>query len=131
MVDQDLLLYRSVQSSCRDLFVIDHDDEQLEVSAVFSFSDDYLGFQGHFPGRPILPAVAQLAAVRCVVEHYLKKEVKPAGYSRVKFRGMICPEQEMKVRVLLVKTERNYSADFFISDDSGESIADGSCLFID
>ena len=38
-------------------------DGQGNVSARFVFPADFLGFQGHFPGNPVLPGVCMVQAV--------------------------------------------------------------------
>lgn len=130
MVGQEMTLYRSLQACCENVTISGAGTERPEGRATFRFAMDFEGFQGHFPGKPVLPAVVQLAVVRCVTERLLKNDLQPAGYSRVKFRRMIGPEQEMIVKVLLAKRDDSWSAEFSITNSAGESIADGTCMFV-
>jgi len=47
-------------------------DGQGNLSACFTFPADFLGFQGHFPGNPVLPGV-------CIVQAVMAMAAKSAG----------------------------------------------------
>lgn len=40
-------------------------------TADYRLPQDFLGFMGHFPGNPVLPALLQVAMVRLVIEEAL------------------------------------------------------------
>jgi 3-hydroxymyristoyl/3-hydroxydecanoyl-(acyl carrier protein) dehydratase len=54
-------------------------------------------FEGHFPGRPVLPGVAQLAMVFDVIQGALDAPVRVLEVSRVRFKQMILPEDHLRV----------------------------------
>lgn len=121
-------LYRGLCSCCRS---VDIDEGDLSGNAVFVFGPDYPGFEGHFPGNPILPAVVQLAAVRYVTGAVLKRGVHPVEYTRVKFRGSVLPDEKVEVRVQLHEEEDDsWSVKFGIEKDNGKNIAGGVALFV-
>lgn len=43
------------------------------ISARFCFSPDFIGFKGHFPGKPVLPGVCKVQAVLCMIEKNNRK----------------------------------------------------------
>lgn len=81
---------------------------------------DHPCLPGHFPGRPIVPAVLILAEVEAVVaEAALGRRV--AGIVRAKFHRPLDPDT---VFVVTVRTEAG-TADFACRDEAGGLIADG------
>ena len=78
--------------------------EKNENSVVLEFSipgsSDY--FDGHFPGYPILPAVAQIDLImRCASQH-LGTGMGISEIKRIKFTNLILPNVP-----LLLKLEKN------------------------
>ena len=56
-------------------------------------------FSGHFPGEPILPGIAQLGIVYDTVCGARKRLFSLAGFSRVKFKKIIRPQDCLKITV--------------------------------
>jgi 3-hydroxymyristoyl/3-hydroxydecanoyl-(acyl carrier protein) dehydratase len=56
-------------------------------------------FSGHFPGEPILPGIAQLGIVYDTVCWARKRHFNLAGFSRVKFKKIIRPQDCLKITV--------------------------------
>lgn len=57
----------------------------------YVFGQDFPGFAGHFPGRPILPAVLQIMAASLLVEAATGERLQPAAIERAKFVLPIVP----------------------------------------
>ncbi|MDX9787140.1 MAG: MaoC/PaaZ C-terminal domain-containing protein [Desulfobacterales bacterium] len=57
-------------------------------------------FQGHFPGNPVLPGIAQLGLVFDVIRQALKADLRVTQVSRVRFKQMVLPDDRLTVRVL-------------------------------
>lgn len=55
------------------------------VRATFTFAPDFVGFQGHFPGRPILPGVCEVQAALLLAEAHLLRPVRLREIERVRF----------------------------------------------
>ena len=67
-----------------------HDDGSY--SAAITFDPAFTGFDGHFPGNPIVPAVCQLSAVEVLAHLALGREdLKLATISLMKFRAPLVP----------------------------------------
>ena len=126
-------LYRSLSSQCCECHVAAQvPEKEIEVCGVFSFDWQYSGFKGHFPDRPVLPAIVQLAAVRYMAEQGLGEKFNPARYSRVKFRGIIEPEEKVVVHLKLTSSERSWAGNFSLQKQGTEPklVASGYCQFV-
>jgi 3-hydroxyacyl-[acyl-carrier-protein] dehydratase len=67
-----------------------HDDGFY--SAAITFDPAFTGFDGHFPGNPVVPAVCQLSAVEVLAHLALgREELKLATISLMKFRAPLVP----------------------------------------
>ena len=67
-----------------------HDDGSY--SAAITFDPAFTGFDGHFPGNPVVPAVCQLSAVEVLAHLALGREdLKLATISLMKFRAPLVP----------------------------------------
>jgi 3-hydroxyacyl-[acyl-carrier-protein] dehydratase len=68
--------------------------DSLEISAETTLEPGSLWFDGHFPGKPILPGIAQLALAFDAIQEHSKRKGRPvalSGISRVRFRQFIMP----------------------------------------
>ena len=66
-----------------------------ELSARFRFPESFIGFQGHFPEKKILPGVCQLQCAMSLVEERMKRQVVLREAVMVKFFHPIEPDQEI------------------------------------
>ncbi|PTN38119.1 3-hydroxyacyl-ACP dehydratase [Desulfonatronum sp. SC1] len=67
----------------------------------FSFPPDFVGFAGHFPGEPILPAVVQIGVGVVLVQTLLAKGTGPyrlKTVTRAKFLRKLKPGETITVR---------------------------------
>ena len=55
------------------------------------------GFQGHFPGNPILPAVVQLMMANIAIEEQLGRPLEIRHINRAKFKSMVYPDSMITV----------------------------------
>jgi 3-hydroxyacyl-[acyl-carrier-protein] dehydratase len=77
-----------------------------------------LWFSGHFPGYPVLPAIAQLGMVLEAVCKASGVRFRIAGISRVKFRKMIRPGECLKITILPRKDQEGvYTFRILTGDD--------------
>ena len=70
-------------------------DGSLEQS--FCLGDDFIGFAGHFPGYPVVPAVAQMLATQVLLEEALDTPLELAEISHAKFLKQLQPGQDFRV----------------------------------
>ena len=45
------------------------------ITARFLFSENFIGFNGHFPGKPVLPGFCKIQAVLLILQEVHKKKV--------------------------------------------------------
>ncbi len=86
--------------------------QQIETSALgpvehmagaqsFCFEDDFLGFAGHFPDYPILPAVLQILLAQMVVEQVQGQRLMLLSAERAKFSRQLRPKDQIDVEVII------------------------------
>ena len=63
----------------------------------FRFAADFPGFDGHFPGYPVLPAIVQVLAAQVVVEGMQGRPLVMKGLDRAKFLRPVLPGETLEV----------------------------------
>lgn len=71
--------------------------EDGELVGRYSFPADFPGFDGHFPGAPIVPAVVQLRTVQALFERGGGRSCTLLGVDNAKFLLQLQPLQEIEV----------------------------------
>ncbi len=74
------------------------DDVDGAVSRRFRFPGDFLGFQGHFPGAPVLPAVVQILMATMLVETALGSALCLSSVENAKFTRAVGADEEILVK---------------------------------
>ncbi len=126
---QNNSLYEALSGCCLLLRLTGKEALRLEASADFLFPADFAGFQGHFPGNPILPAIVQLAAVRFLAERALGQGVAPTLYHKIKFKGQIRAEDQVTVNIALENDGIKWGGRFSLKRPDGEAVAAGLAEF--
>lgn len=70
----------------------------------FCFPPEFIAFQGHFPGRPLLPAFAQVQMAQVMLETAWQAALQLERIDKAKFREPLRPGQTVKVRCHLDDT---------------------------
>ena len=70
-----------------------------EVLQDFVFAPDFPGFSGHFPARPVLPAVVMLLASRLLAESVSAVPLRLAGVKQAKFLLPIAPLVPVRIEL--------------------------------
>lgn len=65
----------------------------------FCFAPDFIGFSGHFPGMPILPAMLQTLMAQMLAQQALPSGAALAGVKRAKFARQIGPATVIEVEL--------------------------------
>jgi 3-hydroxyacyl-[acyl-carrier-protein] dehydratase len=74
--------------------------------ASFFFNENFLGFNGHFRGDPMLPGIAQIMAVTLTAS--AGHDSRLLAVRRAKFMDMVKPGDVMRVRAT-VKSENEHT----------------------
>ena len=85
-------------------------------------------FAGHFPGAPVLPAVAHFAFAAQLLGRMLGKTAVLARVSRVRFRSPVGPGDELDVRVVRASAGDSYR---FTATRGDALVSDGSLAMED
>jgi 3-hydroxyacyl-[acyl-carrier-protein] dehydratase len=76
-----------------------------EVSAGIAMTADSQWFSGHFPGEPVLPGIAQLGIVVDALTQTSHEKPRIAGFSRVRFKQLVRPDDPLEVVISPVEAE--------------------------
>lgn len=85
---------------CREPVVTAWSQTDSRLSAKLVFTSDMECFDGHFPGFPILPGVAQLYFLRHFARQVFPDFPEAATYRRLKFQKVILPDSEVSLAVI-------------------------------
>mgnify|MGYP001056837002 CR=1 FL=1 len=105
------------------------EDGCLQVRATARFPESFVGFAGHFPKAPVLPAIVQLAAVRLLVEQTVQQHLEGERFSRTKFRGMVGPAEDIFFQLKIDGTSDGWQGKFKITSEAMTTISSGSFAF--
>ena len=74
--------------------------EELQPDTIkqrYRFSPDFIGFCGHFPGNPILPAFVQILMALTLTERHRGWRFEATSVEKAKFRIPLQPDQIIEV----------------------------------
>ena len=66
-----------------------------EVTARFLFPAEFIGFQGHFPDKPVLPGVCKIQAVIVMLQALEKKDIRLKEVVSAKFLSPVSHGEEL------------------------------------
>jgi 3-hydroxyacyl-[acyl-carrier-protein] dehydratase len=72
-------------------------DETNVVTRRYRFKPNFIGFRGHFPGYPILPAFVQILTAITIIEEHKKCRLELASVEKAKFHLPLPPDLEIEV----------------------------------
>jgi 3-hydroxymyristoyl/3-hydroxydecanoyl-(acyl carrier protein) dehydratase len=78
------------------------------IEAEFCFPHDAPIFAGHFPGKPVIPAVYQVGLCRRIIEQ--EKQYKFTGILKSRFSKMCVPETSYNLKIFFSKNENKIEA---------------------
>jgi len=76
------------------------------VTACLAFQKDFIGFSGHFPGYPILPAFVQIACAAMLIRRATDTALIPVVLEKAKFISEIHPGDRIRVSCIRIKTPK-------------------------
>ena len=94
------------------------------LNACFVFPEDFIGFQGHFPGNKILPGVCQIQCVLNMLEKWGKKRVVLKEVVLAKFLSPVSPLEKVMCACNIINApDRDITLKAFFNKD-GRKIAE-------
>ena len=97
--------------------------EENEISADIHVPPDSPWFDGHFPGEPILPGVAQIGMVFDAIRKARNRDLKISSVRRVRFKRIIRPDDQLKI--IAAPLKENASAYSFRILVANETVCNG------
>lgn len=91
-----------------NLKVTDLSPETGTAAGEFCFQKDFPGFDGHFPGNPILPGIVMVAMSKAVSEAVCGVPLLLSGVEHAKFSKLVLPGDAIKVAVSVSETGGGY-----------------------
>lgn len=88
-------MHQAIAAAAIDAITITGDGEVLRR---YLFGPDFLGFSGHFPGYPVLPAIVQLLTVVSLAGEQAGTPLRLAAVEDAKFLTPVRPGQEILVQ---------------------------------
>ena len=76
-------------------FMSELGDDGQELTARFCFSQEFIGFKGHFPGKPVLPGVCKIQAILCMLEEATHKTPQLKEIVSAKFYTPVTCNEEI------------------------------------
>lgn len=90
------------------------DEEKKQIVGLKNVTANEPFFQGHFPGRPVMPGVLQLEAMAQTGGVLLKRAVKGLegtpyfmSIDKAKFRQVVRPGDQLRIEVNIVSIKRS------------------------
>ena len=65
------------------------------LTARFTFPEEFVGFQGHFPSDKVLPGVCQIQCIASMIEKYTGKSFLLKEIVSAKFLSPVLPSEEI------------------------------------
>ena len=84
-------LRKEIRSSIKHYWM----DTAGVLLAHFSFTTSFVGFQGHFPGKPILPGVCLIQAMLSLSEAYHRIPIRLVELKTAKFIAPVLPGEDI------------------------------------
>lgn len=90
----------------------------------YCFAENFLGFSGHFPGHPILPAIVEIMIVVSLISDHARTAQSLLSVESAKFLNPVGPNQEITVRCrpCTLKGKLIYDAQLTIGDTISASM---------
>ena len=95
-----------------------------KIKAHFLFPEHFIGFKGHFPGKPVLPGICQVQALIVIAEKLHKKKAALRKVVLAKFFRQISQDETVLFDYTEKKEEDNeFNIKALVSTVNGEKIA--------
>jgi len=127
-------LRRAIAAAARGPVMAGSEAEQW--SQEYVFAEDFLGFAGHFPGFPVLPAVVQVLVAQMVVEATSGRRLRLTALDNAKFLIQLrpqevitvcCRQKKVTAAAILYEGTLHVAAGLAASFHFALSVGDGAC----
>ena len=81
---------------------------ELAGKQSFCFNQNFIGFSGHFPGYPILPAVLQVLLAQLLAEEVVRLPLVVISLIRAKFIQQLRPDDQIEVQLSCLEKDGTF-----------------------
>ncbi len=85
----------------QNIYELNIAEDQSSVDAKLYFSNDFVGFDGHFPGEPLLPGIIIMKTGLLISEITLENRLCVKKIKHAKFAKSVYPNQEVNLNINL------------------------------
>ena len=76
-------------------------ENETTINAKVKFSEDFIGFNGHFIEQPVLPVICILELIKCILQKYLKHKLMITEIVSAKFFNIIAGKETVDVAITM------------------------------
>ena len=84
-----------------DRLTVDQIGTADEICGSITFSGDFPGFAGHFPGNPLVPGVCLIETVRVAFAKCRSCDAQVTKVKSCRFRAMVLPDMPLELKLKL------------------------------
>jgi len=121
------IMKREIVASVRS--VLKSGNGNGEHEATFVFDEEFVGFQGHFPERKILPGICQIMCVTIVMEGWKKKWLSIEEVRKVKYFLPVEPGDELTCKCVIASSSNDNFTVKAILSKGLDKVSDMSLVF--
>jgi 3-hydroxyacyl-[acyl-carrier-protein] dehydratase len=93
------------------------------LTARFLFPPEFIGFQGHFPENPVLPAVCKIQAAVAMLEESTRRKVRLDEIVLAKFSAPVTFDEEVEFACTTVMEGTNSAVVKATVSKNGENVS--------
>ncbi len=76
-------------------YMIDLESSGASATSRFVFSEEFVGFKGHFPHKKVLPGVCQIQCALATIERAIQESVELREITLAKYFSPVAPGEEI------------------------------------
>ena len=115
------------QAIIENIYELNIQADKSSASALLYFSESFIGFDGHFPGTPLLPGILMMKTGLLITEIVLEKRLLVNRIKHAKFTKSVFPKQKVDLSIKIKEQDDTIHISVVITNE-GEACAKFSIL---
>jgi 3-hydroxyacyl-[acyl-carrier-protein] dehydratase len=79
--------------------IVQQEDSSGSITATITINPEHAIFDGHFPGKPVVPGVCMLQIILEIMEKTLAQRVRLSTADSIKFLSVLEPKADKEIEV--------------------------------